>query len=171
MRRKILCAVLGLAMMALPGWAVMLEAGTQEISVQGRLDLESESGTTLELEGGYGYFVVDFGEIGLRGRLLMSESLKSYRLGGFGEYHFDVGFISVPFMGGGLGLVMSDPEEGKNKTALYLNGVAGVKIYLLENVALAIQGKLEIATDKVYPGEDEMERWDFTLDMGLRFYF
>ncbi len=151
--------------------AVMLQEGTQEIQVDGSFDFEGAGGSVLDLGLGWGYFVTDFVEAGVRGDVFLSDPGDSYSIGGFGEYHFDIETITVPYMGGAISLLMTDVNNGDDTTALVFSGMAGAKIYLVENVALDIHATLSLATDDVYIADDELTNWDVGLHMGLRFYY
>jgi hypothetical protein len=169
-QRFVGCVIVSLCLAASAS-AVMLQEGTQEIQVQGDFDFEGAGGSVLDLGLGWGYFVTDYVELGVRGGLMLSEPGDSYEIGGFGEYHFDIETIAVPYMGGGLSLLMTDVNNGDDTTALVVSGVAGCKIYLVENVALDARAVLSVATDDVYVADDELVNWDMGLQLGLRFYY
>ncbi|MBU1908666.1 MAG: porin family protein [Verrucomicrobia bacterium] len=170
-QRFVGCVIVSLCLAASAS-AVMLQEGTQEIQVQGNLDFENAGGdTAMDLALGWGYYITDYVEVGVKGGLFLSDAADSYRLGGFGEYHFDIETILVPYMGGGLALLTTDINNGDNTTALIVNGAAGLKLYLVENVALSFQTLLELATDDIYIADGKLKNWDLTLELGLRFYY
>ena len=169
--QRMVASVIAMLCLAVSAPAVMLEEGTQEIQVGGSFDFEGLGGSVLDVGLGWGYFVADYVEAGLLGAVTLSDPGDSYSIGGFGEYHFDIESIVVPYMGAGLSLLMTDINNGDDTTALAVSGLAGAKIYLVENVALDIRSVLAVATDDVYIADDELANWDARIEMGLRFYY
>lgn len=169
--QKIITTIVCLLSLAVAVPAVMLQQGTQEIQAEGKFDVDDAGGSSLGLKLGWGYFFNDYVEAGVRGGLALSDRADSYRLGGFGEYHFELNDALVPYLGAGLALTTTDIKRGKNQTALILNGTAGLKIFLVENVALGAQAVVEIASENIYPADDNFHNLDFYFEFGLRFFY
>lgn len=151
--------------------ASMLQRGTQEILADGLVHFDSPEGTLVSLRLGWGIFVSDFIELGVQGGLRRTDDVAAYSLGGFGEYHFDLGTLFVPYVGAAVSAATVDMDGVGDETAVILGGSSGFKMYLVDNVALTGRAVLEVATEDIYASEKKLKNWDARLELGLRFYY
>ena len=89
--KKILVIAL-IAAVAATTHGMFLEEGTSEVSVSGLLDFESANGTLVDLNLFYGYFFMDYLEIGLAGQYLNDDAVQVWAVGPKAEYNFDIGY-------------------------------------------------------------------------------
>lgn len=175
------------AALAVSACGQMLSAGTSELKVEGGIDFKTPDGTLIDFGILYGMYFLDYVEGGVALHLTDSDSVKVWRLGVFGQYDFDLGTEFVPYLGAGLSWasyeveyddveVMADgtpvrSREEEKDNALVLTGTGGVKFYIAENVALSGALVLEAATEKIFPDDDDFERTDARIELGMRFFF
>ena len=147
----IIAAILAVACSS---YGQLLTAGTQEVRLDGMIDFESAWGTDIDFNLGYGYFVLDSIEIGGGITLMNNDEWTAWGLSAFGEYNFDLGMELVPFAGVGLGWGTYDFDKGDSNSAFILAGYAGVKYFIVDNVAIVAKLQTEWASEKVYPKKD-----------------
>ena len=152
---------------------MFFEEGTKEISVAGLLDFESANGTRADLNLFYGYFFMDYLEIGLAGSYLNDDAVRVWALGPHGEWNFDIGLELVPFVGGSL---MYAHTRNKNLDENRDAGIAGLqggaKYMLTEYAALSAALVFEAATDDIYPeSDDKTSSTDVRAELGMRIFF
>jgi len=113
----------------------------------GSAALEAGAGSTLDVDGGAGYFVSPVDELG--GRLgLHLDGIQRLRVGPFYQHHFaaDAATI-VPYVGAGTDLVYDyiraqggrNPQPASHDFSLDLAGVAGLKIFAQARWALIVE--------------------------------
>ncbi|MGD8109467.1 opacity family porin [Vibrio sp. TRT 21S02] len=183
MKKTTLAIALMLASVGSAQAAVQLSEGTQEISVQGNLNLDYSDEYLLVLDTSYGYFLADDWEVGGNLGVNMSDNNKRFVLGAFTEYNFTNETNWVPYLGasaqfaalsykdgqgfdGGLG------EDGEgDSAALNFKMAAGVKYFINPNVALSAEVNYNIATDDVNVTSDGLSDSFTNIVFGTRFYF
>lgn len=148
-----------------------LPEGTQELRLQGTLDPATADGSEFELQVSYGYFFVDNVQAGGRLALRDSDSLTSLGLGGYAELNFDTGSELMPFLEGFAGIAHVDYDRGDSDLTGILEGRAGAKFFLSENVAIAGAGVFAWATDDIYADDNDFDDTDVFLELSLRCYF
>ena len=87
----------------------------------------------------------------------------------FAEYNFETGNEVVPFVGASLEYLNGEAADDNND-ALALSGYGGAKFFLSENVAISARLVLSVATDDVYPNDDDVESTDSRFDFGMSYY-
>lgn len=171
MKKLLVVIFAGLAVAA---QGAMLQEGTQELSINGSLDFESADGTATELELGYGYFILDGLQVGVAASIADSDSARLYALGVGAEYNFDLGSQLVPFIGLSIGWGKGEIELGDSTLkddAVVGAAEAGVKYFIVENVALELSYLFEKASEDIFFNDEKAEDTDNSLQLGLRFYF
>lgn len=170
--RKILVIAL-IAAIAATTHGMFLEEGTSEVSVSGLLDFESANGTAIDLNLFYGYFFMDYLEIGLAGSYYDDDAAQIWALGPKAEYNFDIGYSVVPYVGGSLQLAATEYKEAdKNDTAGIVGIEGGAKFFITEYAAISAALVGEAATADVYPAKDgEAESTDIRVELGMRIFF
>lgn len=168
--------------------AVQLNAGTQELGVQGYAKLGS--GWDVNVNGSYGKFIRDNWEVGgtmtVRAKDIGDEI--STRIGIFTEYNFVNNTQWVPYVGaatelGGLTLSGDNGSSGNigeegDSWALNVKLAGGVKYFINPNVALTAEVNYNIATDNIFSGDHTIDSVGTNLKssltnivFGTRFYF
>ena len=170
--KKILAIAL-IAVLAATTHGMFLEEGTSELSVSGLLDFESANGTLFNVNLFYGYFFMDYLEIGLAGSYLDDDAVQMWAVGPKAEYNFDIGYSVVPFVGGHLQIAATDNKDAdKDNTAGIVGIEGGAKFFITEYAAISLALVGELATDDIYPAEDgDTESTDARVELGLRMFF
>lgn len=170
--RKILVIAL-IAALAVTTHGMFLEEGTSEVSISGLLDFETANGTLIDLNLFYGYFFIDYIEIGLAGSYLDDDAAQIWALGPKAEYNFDIGYSVVPFVGGSLKLAATEYKDtDKDDTAGIVGIEGGVKFFITEYAAISVALVGEAATADIYPAKDgETDSTDIRTELGMRIFF
>lgn len=148
--------------------------GTEELRVNSNLELNTVGGTSYSLELGYGLFLIDYVEAGVFGGYSDDDFVSDFYIGAFGEYNFETGTELVPFTGIQLSIHDADITttlKSESTTALVLGLYAGSKYFLTEMVALSGRLMLEVASDDIYADSNKLTDSNFTIDLGLSFFF
>lgn len=156
-----------------------LQAGTQELNVQGLVDFDAEDSYSVDLNAKYGYFVKDNWELGANITTDLSKSYKSGGIGLFTEYNFTNSTNLVPYVGLATELIRADysnkddnlDTEAFDATAVNFKTALGVRYFISTNVALSAEVNYNIATDhlKVSGGDAKDSFTKFLI--GTSFYF
>lgn len=158
----------------------MLDAGTQEFSIAGRLEFPDFDRFDYDLDGSYGYFVADGWEIGTKiGGSNFGGGTDRFDIGGFTEYNFNRESWIVPYVGAGLGLAtVSFDDDGfdsstdlDDENGLVFDAEAGVKWFIQPYMAVSTAINFEVATDDIYATDDSVEDNLTSVQVGMRFYF
>jgi hypothetical protein len=170
--------ILAVCSMAVTGFGAAMMQDTSELALDGTLDFDSANGTQILLDVFYGYFVMDYLEVGPTVSFVNQDDLTAWRLGVQGEYDFDLGTELVPFVGLSLKYAQLDADTIEGETvdvadsALVFGGTAGAKYFITEDVAISADLAFDWATDKIYPKDNfEYQSTDARLELGLRFFF
>ncbi len=179
-------AVLGLATSS-P--AVKLGADTQSLDLGGGLEFESAAGVTEHLRVGYGYFLMDYLEVGGLFSLVHNDVVTAFGFGPKVEYNFELDLpVVVPFVGSAITFQhakVSSREyfinsEGRIdtqtdsdvKNALNLDLYGGLKFFLTDQLAINADLVLSAATSDLYERKDGgTSKTNARLELGLRYYF
>jgi hypothetical protein len=156
----------------------MLGEGTKELTLQGFADFEASDEYYYFLDLGYGKFWRDGLEVGVNVGLTSTDSSTQLSIGPFFEYNFSRKTPFVPYIHFGLLWANADLEVGSgdnlvdtSSDALLLDGEAGVKYFLVDNVAISTGLSYEWATDKIFDAGDTAKDGNALLKLGMRFYF
>ena len=170
--RKILIIAL-IAAMAATSQGMFLEEGTSEISVSGLLDFETANGTLIDLNLFYGYFFMDYLEIGVAGSYLDNDAVQAWAIGPKAEYNFDIGYSVVPFVGGSLQFASTEFKDADKDDTAGIAGIeGGAKFFITEYAAISVALVGEMATEDLYPAKDgESESTDIRTELGMRIFF
>lgn len=179
-RFGIFCAAVAVAasMVRTAGAEALITQGSSELGVGGGLDFTSAVGTDIGLDIRYAYFCWD--QISLGGVVGFgdNDAATTLKVGGIGEYNFKlsdnyrpiIGTDFVPFVGLGLSYQYVDIYH-EHENALVFTTEGGLKFFLTDSAAITLSGVFDLATAKIFPHDDDADRWDFSLRLGMRFYF
>jgi len=158
-----------------PVGAINIFEGNSELGISGRIDVDTFDGTLIEFDVLYGYFWVDFLEVGTRAGISDSDSFTSWRIGAFTEYHFFNETPLVPFLGAGVDISGADIDfpfaKNSEETAIVFGVQAGAKYFLTDSIAISSQLNFDVATDDVFASDDGAEDTNWNVEFGLRFFF
>ena len=158
--------------------AALITKGSSELGVGGNLDFKSAVGTDVSLGVRYAYFFWDQISLGGTVGFADNDAATSFKLGGVGEYNFKlsdnyqpvIGTDLVPFVGFGLSFQHVDIHHEK-ENALVFTTEAGLKFFLTDSAAVITSGIFDLATKDIFPDDDDANKWNFALNLGMRFYF
>lgn len=175
-RVLLITSTLALAAAGPAATAQMIYAGTQEIGLSGLIDFDTPAGTLIHLSAVYGFFVADGMELGGSAGMTDDDHHTVWRAAGIFEYDYDLGMELVPYLGARVGaakyeIKATNTRRRRDDFALLLGGVAGVKYFIAEHIALDIALNLEWASDDIYPSHGGFENTDARISLGLRFFF
>jgi hypothetical protein len=125
------------------------------------------------LDLSYGVFVVDSIEAGGGVGYVDVGVATSWSFFGFGEYNFNIDDKMVPFAGARLGWAWSEVDTGLDKedqSAIVIGGYCGAKYFLSPSVAVSGQINLDLATDEIYVNDDDLDSFNMTITVGMRFF-
>lgn len=182
----ILAAVLGLATSS---QAVKLGADTQSLDLAGGLDFESAAGVNSHIRAGYGYFIMDYLEIGGLVNVQRNDAITTFGFGPKAEYNFELDLpVVVPFVGSALTFqhakvsisnffINGDNQierstESDVKNALNLDIYGGLKFFITDQFAINANLVLSAATSDIYEQRDGgATKTNARVELGLRYYF
>ncbi len=157
----------------------MLDQGTKEISIAGRLEFPDFDKLDYDIDGSYGYFIRDGWEIGAKIGAADFGGVDRVDLGVFTEYNFNRDSQWVPYVGASIGLGSVSFDDGDFDSETDLNdgdGVvfdmtAGVKYFIRPYMAISTAINFQFASDDIFATDDSIEDNLTTLQIGMRFYF
>ena len=148
-----------------------LGKGTKVLEGAGYINLMADD---VHLQIAYGQFVADRLEVALVAGLRDNDAYMSTELGVRAEYNFDLGSAFVPFLSAGVvwADVESDASDIDTDAAVFSLG-GGVKYFIRDNVALAVNGSYLLATDDIFVDSEDGKVNDdeFSILFSVRFYF
>jgi hypothetical protein len=148
-----------------------LDKGTKALEGAGYIDV---MGDEVQIQLAYGQFVADGMEVALVAGLRDNDRYMSTELGLRAEYNFFRQSALVPFLSAGA--VWADVEaDDKNldtDAAVFSVG-GGLKYFIRDNIALAVNGSYLVATDDIFVDSDDGELSDdeFRILFSVRVYF
>jgi len=148
-----------------------LDKGTKVLEGAGYISLMSDE---VQLQLAYGQFVADGLELAVVAGLRDNDSYMITELGGRAEYNFLRDSALVPFLGAGVVWADAEADESNVDTdAVVFSFGGGMKYFLRDDVALAVNGSYLFATDDLFvDNEDgEVEDDEFRILFSVRFYF
>lgn len=148
-----------------------LDKGTKVLRGSGYINL---MGDEVQIELAFGQFVADGIEVAVVAGLQDSDLYMSTELGVRAEYNFVLDSALVPFLGAGV--VWADAEaddRGVDTDAAVFSVGGGVKYFIRDNVALAVNGSYLLATDDLFVDNEEGEVQDDEIRIlfSIPFYF
>lgn len=148
-----------------------LDKGTKVLEGAGYIDLMADE---LQFQLAYGQFFADGIEVAVVAGLRDSDRYMSTELGVRAEYNLVRNSALVPFLGAGVvwADVEADDSDIETDAAVFSVG-GGVKYFIRDDVALAVNGSYLFATDDIFVDyeDGEVEDDDFRILFSVRFYF
>ena len=148
-----------------------LDKGTKVLEGAGYINVMADE---LQVQLAYGQFVADGIEVALVAGLQDNDAYMSTELGVRTEYNFVLDSALVPFLSAGV--VWADAEADAinvDADAAVFSVGGGVKYFIRDDVALAVNGSYLVATDDLFVDSEDGELQDDELRMlfSVRFYF
>ena len=131
-------------------------------------------GDDVQIQVAYGQFVADGIELGLVAALRDNDEYMSTELGVRAEYNLVRDSALVPFLGAGVIWADAEADDSDLDTDAAIFSVGGgVKYFIRDDVALAVNGSYLLASDDIFVDTEDGEVQDDELRIlfGLRFYF
>ncbi|MFH0881330.1 MAG: hypothetical protein V2A34_16585 [Lentisphaerota bacterium] len=199
MKKAIITAMI--AMMTTGVWAANLVQGTQEVSLSGMVDFDTLNKTYFDINGGYGYFLFDGFEVGVKGGYEYDDAHRLWSFRFATEYNFDLtelGLIPelVPYVGLSLGVGGASYDMTITEYSTYINPITqeqtdtpvsvnfegrdtgvvlgsevGMKLFVTEDFALSLAFLLDMSSGDIYPSDDGLKKIDPKIQLGMRYYF
>lgn len=173
--------VLGLFVLASPAYGQqttpMLDQGTRELSVAGRVEFPDFDEVDYDLNASYGYFFRDGWETGVRVGAADFGGVDRFNISGFTEYNFNRNRNWVPYIGAALGLASVEFDDGVDaSTDLDDDGwvfdvETGIKWFVRPYMAITTSIDFQVATDDIFATGDAVEDNLTSIRLGMRFYF
>ncbi len=148
-----------------------LDKGTKVLEGAGHINLMADE---VQMQLVYGQFVADGIEVAVVAGLSDNDRYMSTELGARAEYNLVLDSAFVPFLGAGITWHDVEADESDVDTdAAVFSGGGGVKYFIRDDVALAVNGSYLFATDDIFVDNEDGELQDdeFRLLFGIRFYF
>ena len=148
-----------------------LDKGTKVLEGAGSLSLMAEE---VQLQLAYGQFVADGIEVALVAGLRDNDFYMSTELGVRAEYNLVLDSALVPFLGAGVVWANAEADDSDIDTDAAVFSVGGgVKYFIRDDVALAVNGSYLVATDDLFVDaeDEEVEDDDIRILFSVRHYF
>lgn len=148
-----------------------LDKGTKVLEGAGSINLMAEDA---QIQLAYGQLVADGIEVALVAGLRDNDFYMSTELGVRAEYNFVLDSAFVPFLGAGAVWADAEADDSDIDTDAAVFSVGGgVKYFMRDDVALAVNGSYLVATDDLFvDAEDgEVEDDDIRILFSVRCYF
>jgi hypothetical protein len=156
----------------------MLDQGTRELSLSGRIELPDFEKVDYDIDASYGYFVRDGWELGVQVGASDFGSIDRIDVTGFTEYNFNRNSNWVPYIGAALGLAAVNFDDGINASTDLNDGdgwvfdvETGIKWFVRHYMAITTSIEFKFATDDIFATDNEIEDNLTSLRIGMRFYF
>jgi len=148
-----------------------LDKGTKVLEGAGYVNV---MGDEVQIQLAYGQFVTDGLEVAVVAGLRDNDLYMSTELGIRTEYNLVFDSALVPFLGAGV--VWADAEaddSGLDTDAAIFSVGGGVKHFIRDDVALAMDGSYLIGTDDIFVDSEDGEVQDDEIRIlfSVRFYF
>jgi hypothetical protein len=148
-----------------------LDKGTKVLEGAGVINV---MGDEVQIQLAYGQLVADRIEVALVAGLRDSDIYMSTELGVRAEYNLVFDSALVPFLSAGA--VWADVEADDSNidaSAAVFSVGGGLKYFIRDNVALAVDGSYLIATDDIFVDSEDGEANDdeVRILLSVRFYF
>lgn len=148
-----------------------LDKGTKVLEGAGAINV---MGDDVQFQLAYGQFVADGIELGLVAALRDDDEYMSTELGVRAEYNVVRDSALVPFLSAGV--VWADAEADDSDLdadAAVFSAGGGVKYFIRDDIALAVNGSYLVATDDIFVDSDdgEVQGDEFRILFSVGFYF
>lgn len=148
-----------------------LDKGTKVLEGAGFINVMADE---VQLQLVYGQFVADGVEVALVAGLRDDDTYMSTELGVRAEYNLVLDSALVPFLGAGVVWADAEADESNIDTdaAVFALG-GGVKYFIRDDVALAVDGSYLVATDDIFVDseDDEVNEDEARFLFSVRYYF
>ena len=148
-----------------------LDKGTKVLEGAGSINLMADE---VQLQLVYGQFVADGIEVALVAGLRDNDHYMSTELGVRAEYNIVRDSALVPFLGAGVVWADAEADDSDLDTDAAIFSVGGgVKYFIRDDVALAVNGSYLVASDDIFVDTEDGELQDdeFRILFSVRFYF
>jgi len=148
-----------------------LDKGTKVLEGAGHINLMADE---VQIQLAYGQFVADGIEVALVAGLLDNDRYMSTELGARAEYNLILDSALVPFLNAGVVWADAEADDSDLDTdAAVFSAGGGVKYFIRDNAALAVNGSYLVATDDIFVDSDDGELQDDEVRIlfSVRFYF
>lgn len=148
-----------------------LDKGTKVLEGAGYINLMADEA---QIQLAYGQFVADGIEVALIAGLRDNDFYMSTELGVRAEYNFAPDSALVPFLStSALWADVEVDDRNLDASAAVFSLGGGVKYFIRDDVALAVDGSYLIATDDIYVDSEDGELQDdeVRILLSVRFYF
>ncbi len=157
----------------------VMHGGAREIGLRGHWDPNGAMGTEFDISGGYGFFPADNFLVGASAGYAMYQDSVSgmsaytrlWTLGGFMEYHFDIGTLTFPYAGVEAGFASGKLSGAGSLGAFFYGPRVGMKYFISEKLAVDLALKYIMAADDIFLNRGEMEDSDLFVTFGMRAVF
>ncbi len=156
-----------------------LNKGTKSLDINGFYDANSALDYQFNLGAGFGYFFIDNFQVAAVTGWQSNSLSDTFELGAVAEYNIPTSTPWVPFVM--LGALWTGTEidddfyNGSDEidSDAFLGRLGGgVKYFFRDDIALSLGLNYDIASEDIYADDDgNLDDYNWTLLMGLRFYF
>ncbi len=151
------------------GWGAVIQEDTMEIGLNGKLDFENSNGKVEALtQLSLGYFILNDIQLGGLALLACEGGDLGWGLGPYGEVTFDLDTAIAPYIALRL---MANFGEYFMSDHLLVEGAGGLKFFLSESVALALELYYDLASKDIFNNNSRWQSYDFGMNCGVRAYF
>ena len=187
--KKMMVILAAVFSLATSSQAAKLGADTQSLDLSGGLNFESSAGVNSHIRTGYGYFIMDYFEVGGLVNIQHNDAITTFAFGPKAEYNFELDLpVVVPFVGAALTfqhakvnttslIINSDNQiesrgDSDVKNALNLDLYGGLKFFITDQFAISADLVLSAATSDLYERRDGgTGKTGVRAELGLRYYF
>ncbi len=148
-----------------------LDRGTKVVEGAGYIDVMADD---LQIQLVYGQFVADGIEVAVVAGLRDNDRYMSTELGARAEYNLIRDSAFVPFLNAGAVWTAAEADDSDLDTdAAVLSAGGGVKYFIRNDVALAVNGSYLVSTDDIFVDSEDGELQDdeFRILFSVRCYF
>ena len=156
----------------------LLDKGTQELSVSGRIEIPESDQIDYDIDGSYGYFFRDGWEVGIQVLAADFGGQDRLEIAGFTEYNFMRQSNMVPYVGAGIGLISADFSNDvtlsttlTDDDGLIFDIEGGVKFFVRPNMAISLAIDFKFATEDVFATDESISDNLTNIKVGMRYYF
>ncbi len=173
--KKFALAALATILMLGQADANMLGAGIRELNVEGYINHTDDLNFYLAFANGT--YHSDFLQIGPRLSVLVEDGGDNVAAfgGAFVEYNYTIASPNLyPYLGGALAAFYSKRTHlnmDDDAFGVQASGYTGLKYFLIDNLALALQVNLHLASDDIYYSENDYDPFDWDVVLSTRFFY
>lgn len=158
-------------------WTPMLQQGTRELSIAGRIDLNGFDKLEYDIDFSYGYFIRDGWEIGLTGTFSDFDGNRGLNVGLFTEWNFNRDSQWVPYIRLSTEFASAKLDSGDvgvdvvDLDSILIGTELGIKYFFRPNIAITGSVGFDWSPDDILGPADDVEAWGSVINLGMRFYF